>query len=152
MLKVGDKVKVVWQDCSLFGKEGVIKEIEKSGLLLVGGFDGENYYGRFYEEDLMVINDEDNTTEREMTTTEFLDALEHHKKVKGTLNLDARDWMIMGYLIADVEKFSNNTSVSRDDVISGLLSFYNNAKLIDYHKQFKNDIAIYIGNRVTTKR
>ena len=51
-LFVGDKVKVIWKDCSLYGQIGTIESVEKNGLYLVGGFNGEHYYGRFKEEDL----------------------------------------------------------------------------------------------------
>jgi hypothetical protein len=54
-------------------------------------------------------------------------------------------------LISQAEDYSNNTWVTKNDVISGLLNFYQYAKLIDYHEKYKKDIASYIGNRVTNK-
>lgn len=74
-----------------------------------------------------------------------------NKKVKITLELDGNDCIIIGQLISQAEDYSNNTWVTKNDVISGLLNFYKNAKLIDYHEQYKKDIASYIGNRVTNK-
>ena len=67
------------------------------------------------------------------------------------ISLDSKDMEILREIKTESEDFANNSFVTFNDVISGFLNFYKNAKLIEYQKQFKEDIPIYIGNRVTLK-
>ena len=68
------------------------------------------------------------------------------------LSILEEDTEIIKELLSEVSDYANNTPVTYTDVVSGLLNFYKNAKLVDYHRQYQRDIAMYIGNRVTEKR
>lgn len=54
-LKQGDKVKVVWSGCSLYGQVGIVDKLNDDGFILVKGFTGPYYYGRFKRGDLFLI-------------------------------------------------------------------------------------------------
>ncbi len=67
---------------------------------------------------------------------------------KISITLNNEDMDILKKLLTASTNYSNNTPVSNSDVISGLLRFYQKARLVSYHNEYRTDIASYIGNQV----
>lgn len=65
------------------------------------------------------------------------------KEIKITLS--EGELLTLKELINEAGYYSN-FPISNNDVIKGILRFYSKAKLVDYHKQFREDIPKYIAN------
>lgn len=69
-------------------------------------------------------------------------------KNKIQITLNTEDLNTLKELTEKAARFSNNSPVSKSDVISGLLRFYKKAKAAEYHEEYNADIQVYIGNLV----
>ena len=67
-------------------------------------------------------------------------------KNKIQITLNTEDLETLKELTEKAAKFSNNSPVSKSDVISGLLRFYKKAKAAECHKEYSAVIPAYIGN------
>ncbi len=68
-----------------------------------------------------------------------------------TIKLSDEDMEILDSLLKESNDYANNLPLSYSDVVSSLLCFYDKAKLVSYHKIYKKDIPMYIGNRAINK-
>ena len=68
------------------------------------------------------------------------------------LTLSKEEIEILKELMNEAENYSNNLPIRKEDVFKGMLRFYGNAKLIEYHEQYKKDIPKYIANIAMSKK
>lgn len=54
-LQKGDRVKVIWSGCSLYGQIGIVDKVGEE-YIMVKGFSGSHYYGEFRRGDLIKLS------------------------------------------------------------------------------------------------